>query len=273
MTNHESPSHTNTSRTAARTDTKRPPAETNELEETVNKFADGLTRKLEELQKQIEALEAINFNFDTLFYDVRKNLPYGSKLGFFVCVNSDGSFRQECDLATRVPVEAGEKRGRQTNGGGPGNLGYDPGLDGIVYGFAPPSEDPLATARERGREAASRLQKMQGGAWTGAQLKERFDLSSATLHRRRADHRIVFWQDAKHVFYYPQWQFTNTGAVLPDLKAVLTIFQSNDGWRLTQYFLTPRQQLDNQSPLTLINHGQLERVIAHAKLNSEEDTW
>lgn len=126
---------------------------------------------------------------------------------------------------------------------------------------------------EAGLALVRQMQKAQGGAWTGAELQARFNLNPATLHRRRTEHRIVFWRDAKENFHYPKWQFTPTGALLPGLQEVLQIFRSADEWRLMRYFLTSRQQLENLTPLTLLQKGEKDKVIAHARIHGQENTW
>lgn len=133
----------------------------------------------------------------------------------------------------------------------------------------PPPFEPS----EAGRLLMIRLREAEGGALDGAMLKERYHLSSATLHRRRKEFRILFWRDAKHDFHYPEWQFTSSGALLPGLQEVLQIFRSEDEWRVMRYFLTPRDQLDDRSPLELLRMGQSEKVISHAKLHEVEGSW
>lgn len=126
---------------------------------------------------------------------------------------------------------------------------------------------------EAGLALVRQMQKAEGGAWTGAELQARFDLTPATLHRRRAEHRIIFWRDAKEAFHYPKWQFTPTGALLRGLQEVLQTFRSSDEWRIMRYFLTPRQQLDNQAPLALLQRSEEDKVIAHARIHGQENTW
>lgn len=135
------------------------------------------------------------------------------------------------------------------------------------------SKETKFDPREAGLALVRQMQKAEGGDWTGAELQNRFALTSATLHRRRAEHRIVFWRDAKEDFHYPKWQFTPTGALLPGLQEVLQIFRSADEWRLMRYFLTPRKQLDNQTPLALLQRDKRDRVIAHARTHGQENTW
>lgn len=129
--------------------------------------------------------------------------------------------------------------------------------------------DPL----EAGLTLARQMQQAEGGAWTGAELGTRFGLTPAALHRRRTEHRVLFWRDAKEAFHYPKWQFTLAGASLPGMQEVLQTFRSSDEWRLMRYFLAPRQQLENQMPLSLLRKGEADRVVAHARVHGQENTW
>ena len=126
---------------------------------------------------------------------------------------------------------------------------------------------------EAGRLLVQKMQAAEGGAWTAQELEERFGLTPAALHKRRKEHRIVFWRDAKHRFHYPRWQFTETGALLPGIQEVLQTFRSTDEWRLISYFLAPREQLDGRAPLELLRAGEVAEVAAHARVHGAENSW
>jgi hypothetical protein len=126
---------------------------------------------------------------------------------------------------------------------------------------------------EAGRKAVVQMQAAEGGAWTGAELESHYNLTPATLHKRRVEHRIVFWNDAKNQFHYPKWQFNEAGALWPGVQEVLQTFKSSDEWRVMRYFLAPRHQLDDRTPLDLLRAGQATKVIAHAKAHGEENSW
>ena len=134
---------------------------------------------------------------------------------------------------------------------------------------APQSFDPF----EAGRRAVVAMQQAAGGAWTGSELEKELKLTPATLHKRRSDRRIVFWKDAKNQFHYPKWQFNAAGAVLPGVKDVLKVLNSSDEWRVMRYFLAPRHQLDDQTPLDLLRAGDTDTVVAHAKAHGQENSW
>ena len=124
-----------------------------------------------------------------------------------------------------------------------------------------------------GHDLAVRMQETEGGSWTGTELERRFGLTPATLHRRRKEHRIVFWRDALHEFHYPRWQFTPTGALLCGLQEVLEVFRSQDEWRIMRYFLGPREQFGGRRALDLLRAGEVGKVLAHAKTHAAENTW
>lgn len=126
---------------------------------------------------------------------------------------------------------------------------------------------------EAGRQAVAVMKEAEGGSWTGAELRVHFGLSSAALHKRRSNHGIVFWKDATNQFHYPKWQFNQAGSILPGIRQVLKIFRSSDEWRVMRYFLGSRSQLGDRTPLDLMRAGEKDKVIAHAKVHAEENTW
>jgi hypothetical protein len=125
----------------------------------------------------------------------------------------------------------------------------------------------------KGMQLVEKAKTAEGGAWSGSELQQLFQLSPANLHRRRKEHRIIFWRDAHHAFFYPKWQFTGTGALQPGIEEVLDIFKSSDEWRVMRYFLTPRYQLDDKRPLDLLRADEAEKVLTHARTHAEEGSW
>jgi hypothetical protein len=144
------------------------------------------------------------------------------------------------------------------------NVGNEPSPAAVPVGF-----DPYLA----GREAVRQLQTMEGGAWRTSELHSLFSISSAVLHRRRTEFRIIFWRDAKGDFFYPKWQFTPTGAVLMGIEEILQIFRSTDEWGVVSYFLSPRKSLRNKRPLDLLREGRAAEAIEKARLHAEEGTW
>ena len=155
----------------------------------------------------------------------------------------------------------------------------------VLVGDTTPTRSAAAKARGRdsgvasfdpyaaGERLVEELQAAEGGAWTGQELLSRFELTPATLHRRRKEHRIIYWRDAQHDFHYPKWQFTAGGALLPGIQEVLAAFESQDEWRIVSYFLGKRAQLADGRPLDWLRRGEIAKVLAHAKTHAEENTW
>lgn len=155
---------------------------------------------------------------------------------------------------------------------GGGKAGY-PEPEVAVRHEPPAGKKPAFDPMEAGRRAVESMMKAEGGAWTPAELAKLFGLSSATLHKRRISHGIVYWRDARNQFFYPKWQFNEAGALLPGVPDVLQIFRSADEWRIMRYFLGPRSQLGERTPLDLLRAGEIGTVLAHAKLHVEKNTW
>ena len=126
---------------------------------------------------------------------------------------------------------------------------------------------------DAGRNVVAQLKEAEGGAWTGAELKANFGLTAANLYKRRAEHRIVWWKDAKNQFHYPKWQFNDAGALLPGIREVLQTFRSADEWRVMRYFLAPRHRLNDRKPLDLLREGEVDKVLSHAAAHGEENSW
>jgi hypothetical protein len=104
-------------------------------------------------------------------------------------------------------------------------------------------------------------------------LKNKFGFRAVQLRRRRRQQKIIFWEDDHGDFFYPVWQFTPKGTLLPGIRDVLTIFRSQDCWRIVRYFLKCRRQLGNRRPLDLLRAGEINTVTAHARLHAAENTW
>lgn len=134
-------------------------------------------------------------------------------------------------------------------------------------------EAPPFDPRAKGLELVEKAKAAEGGYWSGEKLREIFKLTPSTLHRKRKEHRIVFWRDARHAFFYPKWQFTDGGSLLPGIEEVLGAFKSSDEWRIMRYFLTPRHQLGEKRPLDLLRAGEVEKVVPHAHAHAAEGSW
>jgi hypothetical protein len=122
-------------------------------------------------------------------------------------------------------------------------------------------------------DSKAELQRAEGGCWSNDDLKRKFGFTAADLCCRRLGREILFWKGVKGAYFYPRWQFTKTGALLPGIARILQIFQSDDNWRTIRYFLTKRQSLENRRPLDLLRDGEIDRCLTHAQLHAAENNW
>lgn len=121
----------------------------------------------------------------------------------------------------------------------------------------------LTTAESRQAQILDGLMGAEGGAagWSVAlQLSGFQDLDG-----------LISWTQGGRR-YYPMWQFDNR-AVLPGIREVLRVFNSDDQWRVMRYFLSPRAQLGRKRSLDLLRIGKVERVMKHARKHAADNTW
>ena len=118
----------------------------------------------------------------------------------------------------------------------------------VAFDIATEKPDELSASSEfdpyeAGRELVEFLKATEGGAYSLADLQKKLGTRTSTIHRKRVEHRIVYWRDASDRFNYPKWQFNENGAVLKPVREILQIFKSDDEWRIMSYLLMPREQL------------------------------
>jgi hypothetical protein len=132
--------------------------------------------------------------------------------------------------------------------------------------------DPrLAAALARGRRVRQKMAKAEGGALSSQQTARLLGISEQAVLNRWRRHELVAWNKGTRVFF-PRWQFSNR-KVSAGIKQVLKVFRSNDHWRVMGYFLMRRLSLNEETPLALIQRGQTEKVVQHAKAHLMENLW
>jgi len=86
------------------------------------------------------------------------------------------------------------------------------------FSFTPPHETLALelSPESAGEKIVAEMQAAEGGAWPDAELRKKFDLTPAVLHRRRKSIGLL-WRDALNHFFIPM-QFTGAGTLLPASK-------------------------------------------------------
>ena len=126
----------------------------------------------------------------------------------------------------------------------------------------------------RGQEIINFLKGIEAPHLNQEVVCQKLKITPTDLTDLRGRHQIVFWTEENGEYTYPSWQFNDEGLFLDGIQDILQVFCVDDTWRIVSYFLMPRFQLQDHTPLSLLR-GKENRaeVIAHAKRHCEENTW
>ena len=125
--------------------------------------------------------------------------------------------------------------------------------------------DPLVVARLRRIESMRRILAGEGGTLSAEKVGEVLTISRQAVEKRRKSGRLIGISLGRRGFGYPAWQFTTRG-ILPSLESVLSILKAHDPWTKLVFFLTDNPALGGRKPIDDIRSGQVEGVIAAARL-------
>lgn len=135
-----------------------------------------------------------------------------------------------------------------------------------------PRETDTRKSLPEGSDLVRALAEAEGGSFSLEEAAASLKISPDQLVTHIRGRRVVAWTDHGGHPRLPRWQFENNG-LLTGIRQLLEIFRSQDEWRVMRYFLAKRQSLDNQCPLDLLRAGEVGKVIAHARVHFEENTW
>jgi hypothetical protein len=133
------------------------------------------------------------------------------------------------------------------------------GLDANGAANAPNARDPLAAAKRRGEQAKRDILAAQGPLFDGSVVAARLGVSRDEVESRRAAGSLLALPFDDGTFGFPSWQFTATG-LLPGLEDVLRMLSAPDPWSRVLFFRSADPYLDDQTPLELIERGEIEPV-------------
>jgi hypothetical protein len=133
--------------------------------------------------------------------------------------------------------------------------------------------DQTISKRKWGLQLIEKLKRAEGGALTTAEVHDKYRITSATLRQRLASREIIFWRDRRGAFYYPIWQFDESGAVLRGISDLLHMFASDDQWRIVRYFLSKRSSLKRRRPLDLLRAGELGLLFKMTRGYIMDNNW
>lgn len=124
------------------------------------------------------------------------------------------------------------------------------------------SNDPLATARARGRQAKQQLLFTGGQPLKTEEVAQRLRITPAGVRKKRAKKQLLGLEFGKRGYYFPAWQFTDLG-VLQGLDTVLEALDNaniSDLGKL-QFMLSGDFLLEGKTPLQVLKTGDIELVV------------
>jgi hypothetical protein len=131
------------------------------------------------------------------------------------------------------------------------------------------NQDPLAMARLRGIEAKRRLLTEDGGMLSAEKVGEVLTISRQAVEKRRKAGRLIGVSLGRRGFGYPAWQFSERGT-LPGLEAVLDALRPHDAWTRLVFFTSENVATKGKKPLDVLRSGDVEEVVAAARMYGEQ---
>ncbi len=130
-------------------------------------------------------------------------------------------------------------------------------------------QDPLAMARLRGIEAKRRILSDEGGMLSAERAGEILTMSRQAVEKRRKAGRLIGVSLGRRGFGYPAWQFSERGT-LPHLEAFLDALKQHDAWTKLVFFTSENAATDGRKPLDVLRSGDVEKVLAAARIYGEQ---
>ena len=125
--------------------------------------------------------------------------------------------------------------------------------------------DPLAAARLRGLRAKKRLLEAEGGVVSGRELAQAIGITRQAVDKRRLAGKLIGIDLGKRGYAYPVWQIGLDG-----IDAVLAGLDEYDPWTQALFMLSANSWLNGETPLAMLRRGELEAVLAAARLYGEQ---
>jgi hypothetical protein len=133
----------------------------------------------------------------------------------------------------------------------------------------PISNDPLAAARLRGRQAQRDLLATQGDLLDADEVANRLHADVPYVEQQRAQGQLLAFPTAAGKPGYPSWQFDDDG-LLPGLETIFRAFGVRDPWMQAAFFLSGNLRLGGQTPLEVLLRGEVEAVRSAAAAFGEQ---
>jgi hypothetical protein len=127
----------------------------------------------------------------------------------------------------------------------------------------------IAAARARGTLARRWLLTTEGGVHSAEEFGRLLGLTRQAIDNRRRAGRLLALESGKRGYLYPVWQVED-GRVLSGLEEVMRELRDFDPWMQAAFFLNPNAFLQDESPLSALRRGHLDRVLDAATVYGEQ---
>ena len=125
--------------------------------------------------------------------------------------------------------------------------------------------DPLAAARLRGLGAKKQLLEAEGGVVSGRELAQAIGITRQAVDKRRLAGKLIGIDLGKRGYAYPVWQIGLHG-----IDDVLAELAECDPWTQALFMLSANPWLNGETPLATLRRGELDDVLAAARLYGEQ---
>jgi hypothetical protein len=142
-------------------------------------------------------------------------------------------------------------------------------LDVNTLALLETDSNPLLEAKLRGVMAKDALLNYQGQALKSSEVALLLDMTRQNIDKYRLSGQLLGVSLHKRGYRYPLWQFTE-GKILPGLAEVLAAMKDISDWGKLLFMVTGDVRLENQTPLQLLQAGEIATVIEAAKVYGQQ---
>jgi hypothetical protein len=128
-------------------------------------------------------------------------------------------------------------------------------------------KDPLASAKLRGLQAQLQILEAEGGCVSAEEAGALIGIKKAAIYKARTEGRILGLPRGQNQFVFPVWQFTE-GRLINGLKQVYAALECSP-WMKASFMLSPNTRLNDDTPITVLRRGEIDKVVQTCKLLGE----
>ncbi|MBI4922764.1 MAG: hypothetical protein HY834_13540 [Devosia nanyangense] len=130
--------------------------------------------------------------------------------------------------------------------------------------------DARARAILRGREIAEEDLRTAGGSYSLIEVQGLLHgISRQGVQKRVAARDLLAVPGPNNKRRFPALQFNDDGSLLTGLPEVTSAMPTRNGWAILNFLVNPASALGNLRPIDLLRRGDVEHVVAAARMIGE----